>query len=333
MRAVVLREFGTPESLKIEDIPSPDPGPYEVLVDVHAVGVNFVDLLVISGKYQFLPARPFTPGKLPVGIVRRTGPGVMGLAVGDRVLATVEHGGYAQQAVAPAEHCYRLPAGMSFVTAASMALSYDTAWFALHERGRLATGETVLVLGATGGVGAAAVQLAKAAGAHVLAGVSSRARADAVLRNGADAVVDLSVENIHDGLREQVHALTDGHGVDVVVDSLGDRYLPAALRALAWCGRLVVVGFAAGEIASVRTNYLLLKNIEVSGLQVSDYRKKRPARMRECFDDIFALFAKGLLHPSEATALPLEGFASALGQIRDRKAPGRLVLVPSQGHR
>lgn len=329
MRAVVLREFGPPESLKVEDIPSPVPSPNEVLVDVHAVGVNFVDLLVITGKYQFLPGRPFTPGKLPAGIVRGIGPNVTGVAVGDRVLTTVEHGGYAQQVVAPAALCYRLPDGMSFVEAASMALSYDTAWFALHERGRLAAGETVLVLGATGGVGAAAVQLARAAGARVLAGVSSRAKADAVLRGGADAIVDLSVENIHHGLREQVHALTAGHGVDVVVDSLGDKFLPAALRALAWCGRLVVVGFAAGEIASVRTNYLLLKNIEVSGLQVSDYRKKRPDRMRECFADIFALFAKGLLRPSEATALPLEGFASALGQIRDRKAPGRIVLVPN----
>lgn len=328
MRAVVLREFGPPESLKIEDIPSPAPGPDEVLVDVHAVGVNFVDLLVITGKYQFLPERPFTPGKLPAGIVRQVGSNVTDLSVGDRVLTTTEHGGYAQQAVAPATHCYRLPDDMSFVEAASMALSYDTAWFALHERGRLAAGETVLILGATGGVGAAAVQLAKAAGARVLAGVSSRAKTDAVLRGGADAIVDLSVENIHDGLREQVHALTGGHGVDVVVDSLGDKYLPAALRALAWCGRLVVVGFAAGEIASVRTNYLLLKNIEVSGLQVSDYRKKRPDRMRECFADIFALFTKGVLRPSKATSFPLDDFASALGQIRERKAPGRIVLVP-----
>lgn len=329
MRAVVLREFGTPESLRIEDVPSPVPGPDEVLVDVHAVGVNFVDLLVISGKYQFLPERPFTPGKLPTGIVRRIGANVTEVAVGDRVLTTAEHGGYAQQAVAPAAQCYRLPDGMTFVEAASMALSYDTAWFALHERGRLRAGETVLVLGATGGVGAAAVQLAKAAKARVLAGVSSRAKADAVLSSGADAIVDLSVDNIHDGLREQVHALTGGNGVDVVVDSLGDKYLPAALRALAWCGRLVVVGFAAGEIASVRTNYLLLKNVEISGLQVSDYRKKMPGRMRECFSDIFALFAKGLLRPSEATPLPLEAVASALGQLRDRKARGRIVLVPN----
>lgn len=329
MRAVVLREFGTPESLGIEDVPSPTPRENEVLIDVHAVGVNFVDLLVISGKYQFLPERPFTPGKLPAGIVREVGSDVTRISVGDRVLTTAEQGGYAQQAIAPAAQCYRIPDEMTFTDAASMALAFDTAWFALHERGRLKAGETVLVLGATGGVGAAAVQLAKAADARVIAGVSSLAKSDAVLQIGADAVVDLSVANIQDGLREQVHALTEGKGVDIVIDSLGDKYLPAALRALAWSGRLVVVGFAAGEIASVKTNYLLVKNIEVSGLQVSDYRKRMPFRMKECFEEIFALYSQGVLRPVHTTAMSLDDFVEALVQVRDRRAKGRLVLVPN----
>jgi len=328
MRAVVVREFGAPGSLAVEEVASPEPGPGEVLIDVGAVGVNFVDLLVIGGKYQFLPERPFTPGKLPAGTIVKLGRNVEGLAVGDRVLTTAEQGGYAEQAVAPAAQCYRMPDRMTFVEAAAMALAFDTAWFALHERGRLRAGESVLVLGATGGVGLAAVQLAKAADARVIAGVSSLAKAQTALDAGADAVVDLSVANIRDGLREQVHALTGGSGVDIVIDSLGDRFLPAALRALAWCGRLVVVGFAAGDIASIRTNYLLVKNIEVSGLQVSDYRKRMPFRMRECFTEIFAMFEAGALRAPATTVLPLESFAEALGRIRDRKANGRIVLVP-----
>jgi NADPH2:quinone reductase len=326
MRAVVVHEFGAPESLAIEDIASPQPGPGEILIDVHAVGVNFVDLLVIGGTYQFLPPRPFTPGKLPAGVVAKVGANVTDFAIGDRVLTTAEQGGYAEQATALADHSYRILDAMSFTDAAAMALAFDTAWFALRERARLRSGETVLVLGATGSVGLAAIQLAKAFGARVLAGVSSMGKAEAVRAAGADEVIDLSVENLRDGLREQVHAVNGGKGADVVIDSLGDRFFAAALRALAWSGRLVVVGFAAGEIPTVKVNYLLVKNIEVSGLQVSDYRKRMPGRMRECFDEIFRLFEKGLVKPPVMSVRPLQGFAEALGQIRDRKAKERIVL-------
>lgn len=330
MRAVVVNEFGPPDSLKVEDISAPQPGADEILIDVHAVGVNFVDTLVITGKYQFLPPRPFTPGKLPAGIVTRVGNNVSNFKPGDRVLTTAEHGGYAEQATALASQSYKIPDSMSFVDAASMALAFDTAWFALRERGRLRKGESVLVLGATGAVGVAAIQLAKAFGATVLAGVSSPAKSAAVIAAGADGVVNLGVENIHDGLREQVYALTDGKGVDIVIDSLGDKFLPAALRAIAWRGRHVIVGFAAGEIASIKTNYLMLRNIELSGLQVSDYRKRTPDLMRECFDEIFALYEKGVLKAPMSETLPLDGFAQAMIQIRDRKAKTRLVLVPEQ---
>jgi NADPH2:quinone reductase len=328
MRAVVVREFGTPESLSIEQVAAPRPGPDEVLVEVEAVGVNFVDLLVIGGTYQFLPPRPFTPGKLPAGRVIAIGANVKRFTVGDRVLTTAEQGGYAEQAVALAEHCYRIPDNMSFTDAAAMALAFDTAWFALHERGRLRAGETVLVLGATGAVGLAAIQLAKAFGARVVSGVSSMSKADVVTAAGAHGVVDLSVENLRDGLREQVRALTNGRGADVVIDSLGDRFFAAALRAMAWSGRLVVVGFAAGEIPSVKVNYLMVKNIEVSGLQVSDYRKRMPARMRECFEQIFALYEQGAVRPPSVSVRPLDDFAQALAEIRDRKSKERIVLVP-----
>jgi NADPH:quinone reductase len=326
MRAVVVHEFGTPESLPIEEITSPQPKPDEILIAVHAVGVNFVDLLVIGGTYQFLPPRPFTPGKLPAGRIIDVGANVRGFSVGDRVLTTAEQGGYAEQATALAAHSYQIPKAMSYTEAAAMALAFDTAWFALRERGRLVAGETVLVLGATGSVGLAAVQLAKAFGAKVIAGVSSMGKAAIVRDAGADEVVDLSVEDLRDGLRQQVHAVTGGKGADIVIDSLGDRFFAAALRAMAWSGRLVVVGFAAGEIPTLKVNYLLVKNIEVSGLQVSDYRKRMPERMRECFNEIFALYEKGLVKPPATSVRPLDGFAEALGQIRDRKAKERIVL-------
>jgi NADPH:quinone reductase len=328
MRAVVVHEFGTPESLPIDEIASPQPKPDEILIDVHAVGVNFVDLLVIGGTYQFLPPRPFTPGKLPAGRIIGVGANVSGFAVGDRVLTTAEHGGYAEQATALAAHSYQIPKAMSYTEAAAMALAFDTAWFALRERARMVAGETVLVLGATGSVGLAAVQLAKAFGAKVLAGVSSMEKAAVVRDAGADEVIDLSVEDLRDGLRQQVHAVTGGKGADIVIDSLGDRFFAAALRAMAWSGRLVVVGFAAGEIPTLKANYLLVKNIEVSGLQVSDYRKRMPERMRECFNEIFALYEKGLVKPPVTSVRSLDGFGEALGQIRDRKARERIVLCP-----
>jgi NADPH:quinone reductase len=328
MRAVVVHEFGEPASLAIENIAPPVPGPGEVLIDVKAVSVNFVDLLVIGGTYQFLPPRPFTPGKLPVGIVAAVGENVRALAVGDRVLTQAEHGGYAEQATAVADQCYRLPDSLSFTDAAAMALAFDTAWFALHERLFVRPGESVLVLGATGAVGLAAIQLAKAFGARVLAGVSSLSKASIVRDAGADAVIDLSVDNLHDNLREQVKAATGGKGADAVIDPLGDRFFAAALRAMAWSGRLVVVGFAAGQIPTMKVNYLMLKNIHVSGLQVSDYRKRMPSRMKECFNDVFSLYEKGQLKPPATSVRPLSEFADALHEIKARKAKDRIVLVP-----
>jgi NADPH2:quinone reductase len=326
MRAIVVDEFGPPERLRVAEMPMPLPGPGEVLVRVHAAPVNYVDLLVVGGTYQFLPPRPFVPGKGPAGVVAALGPDVTTLQVGDRVLAMAELGGYAEAVAVGAEQCYRLPARMSFVEAAALSLVYDTAWFALRERGRLEPGETVLVLGASGGVGQAAVQLARAMGANVLAGVSRPERAAAALAAGADAVIDLSRADLRDSLREQVYAVTDGRGADIILDPLGGAVFEAALRALAWRGRLVVIGFAAGGIPTVRTNYLLLKNIEVSGLQVSDYRKRRPTQMAECFAEIFAFYDAGTIKPAPATVFPLEQAGEALARLRDRRIDGRAVL-------
>jgi NADPH2:quinone reductase len=237
-----------------------------------------------------------------------------------------EQGGYAEAVTVPADQCYRLPAGMSFSAAASLSLVYDTAWFALRERGRLQPGETVLVLGASGGVGQAAVQLGRAMGARVLAAIARPGRATAVAAAGADAVIDLSRANLQDALREQVYAATDGRGADIILDPLGGEIFAAALRTLAWHGRLVVIGFAAGAIPSLRTNYLLLKNIEISGLQISDYRKRRPAQVAAAFDEIFALFEQGKVRPAAATEFPLERAGEALAAVRDRRIKGRAVL-------
>jgi NADPH2:quinone reductase len=328
MKAVVVHEFGPVGTSAIEDVATPTPNTGEVLVEVAAVAANFVDTLVMQGKYQFLPDLPFSPGKLPAGTVRAVGPSVQNFKPGDRVLTMAEHGGYAEFVCAAQSQCWRLPIEMSFDDAAAIALAYDTAWVALTDRARLQAHDTVLVLGATGAVGLATIQLAKAKGAHVLAGISVSHKAALVREAGADDIIDLSVTNLRDGLREQVYALTDGNGADVVIDPLGGDFFDAAIRAVAWHGRLVVVGFAATRIAQVKTNYLLLKNIEVSGIQVSDYRKRMPELMRTCFEEIFELYRGGQIKPAPVTAYPLAAYASALEDLQNRCVAGRAILHP-----
>jgi NADPH2:quinone reductase len=328
MRAVIVREFGAPAGCAFGEFPAPEPGPLEVQLAVKAVAANYVDLLVIGGKYQFLPERPFVPGKGPAGIVTAVGESVTRVKVGDRVLAMAEHGGYAELAVASEINCYRLPASMEFTDAAACALVFDTAWFALRERARYKPGDTVLVLGASGGVGQAAVQLAKAMGAKVLAGIASPEKFEMARAAGADAVIDLSRGDLRDSLRAQVNDVTGGNGADVILDPLGGDVFDAALRALAWRGRMVVIGFAAGRIPTVKANYLLVKNIEVSGLQVSDYRKRTPDEMAACFSELFAYYEAGKIKPALGAVLPLERWADALHQIETRAARGRVVLTP-----
>jgi NADPH2:quinone reductase len=327
MRAVVIKEFGPVENLAVQEIPDPVPAAGELLLDIRATAANYVDLLVISGKYQFLPQRPFTPGKLPTGVVAAIGAGVTGFSVGDRVLSLAEHGGYAEKIATPASSCFKLPDGLSFVDAASMALAYDTAWFSLCERGRAKKGETVLVLGASGGVGLAAVQLAKAYGLRVLAGVANPAKVEMVMKAGADAIVDLAVPNLLDGIRDQVRALTNGNGADIILDPLGGDVFDGSIRAIAWRGRYVVIGFAAGRIPTLKVNYVMLKNAEVSGVQVSDYRKRAPQEMAVCLSEIFRLYEAGHLHPAPSTTLPLSQVATALKQVETRAVSGRMILT------
>ena len=331
MRAIVVDEFGPPERLLVRGAPTPVPGPGEILVEIHAAPVNFVDTLVVGGAYQFLPPRPFIPGKGPAGVVVALGSGVTGLRIGDRVLAMAESGGYAEAVSVAVGQCYQLPASMDFTEAASLAVVYDTSWVALHDRARLAPGETVLVLGASGGVGHASVQLARAMGASVLGAISRPEREMAVRAAGADAIIDLSRPNLRDSLREQVNAATDGRGADVIIDPLGGAVFGAAIRALAWCGRLVVVGFAAGDIPTLKINYLMLKNIEVSGLQISDYRYRRPDELKACYAELFSLYDRGLIKPAPATLFSLDRAGEALAAVRDRRIDGRAVLRVREG--
>jgi NADPH2:quinone reductase len=327
MRAIEIAEFGPIETASLVEKADPAPRPGEVIVAVHAAPVNFVDALVVAGTYQFLPQLPFTPGKGPAGVVCATGADVEHLQVGDRVLAMAEQGGYAEKVTVAADQCYSLPRGLSFVQAAAMGVAFDTAWCALRDRARLLPGETVLVLGASGAVGIAAVQLAKAMGARVLAAISRKEKSGMVRRAGADAVIDLSAADLRNSLRAQVYDLTDARGADIVLDPLGGDAFDAALRAVAWRGRLVIIGFASGRIPIVKANYLLLKNIEVSGLQISDYRKRRPDMLADCYAELFDWFATGRLVPVEVETYPLERAVDAMAAVRDRRARGRVVLT------
>jgi NADPH:quinone reductase len=327
MRAYQVVEFGPPSALRITEIEPPVPGERQLLVDVGAAGLNFPDILVVSGRYQTLPERPFVPGKEIAGVVQAVGPGVSGFAPGDRVLGQLEYGAFAEQVLLRPEDTFHLPDGLGFAEATAFGLVYQTAYFALHDRAGLRRGETVLVGGAAGGVGVAGIQLAKAFGARVLAAVRKPEQAAFVRANGADAVVDVGGTNLREELREQVFAELGGAGVDVVIDPVGGEFFGAALRALATRGRLIVVGFAAGTIPSVKANYLLVKNISVSGLQWSDYRERAPERVAEAQADIFRLWKSGALRPPVTKTFAFEELPVALDLIGQGRITGKAAIL------
>jgi NADPH2:quinone reductase len=326
MKAVLVRAFAPFEEARVEEVPDPEPGPGDVIVDVVAAEANYPDILVIEGRYQVKPPLPFSPGKAAAGRVAALGPGVTGLRLGDRVSLQVEYGAYAEKVRVRAEHCYAMPDSMSFDVAAALGLVYQTAHFALLDRAGFRPGDVVLVLGAAGGVGMASVQLAKALGARLVIGAAGPAKAAVAEAVGAEAVIDASGADLRDRMREEVARLTDGHGADIVIDPVGGALTTAALRALAWRGRLVVVGFASGEIPDIRANYLLVKNIGVMGLQWSDYRDRAPVQVAAAQQQIFDLHTDGKLDPHIGRKLPLERFKEALALLRDRKAEGKIIL-------
>lgn len=327
MKAVVVSEYAPFDQIGVGELPDPVPGKGEVVIDVKAAEVNYPDILVISGQYQVKPPLPFAPGKAAAGIVSAVGEGVSGLSVGDRVSAQVEYGAFAGRLRAPAVNVFTMPGQIDFAQGAALGLVYQTAHFALIERARMQKGDRVLVLGASGGIGVASVQLAKALGAAtVVAGVLGQGNINVARNCGADAVIDLGTIDLRDGLRDAVRMATGGHGADVVIDPVGGAANAAALRAMAWCGRMVIIGFAAGEIPTIKANYLLVKNIEVSGLQWSDYRDRTPDWVRRVQNEIFDLAVAGKIKSVISRRFPLEGFKEALSLLRDGKVQGKLIL-------
>jgi len=321
MRAVVAREFGPPSTFRIEDAPAPEPGAGQLRIGVYAAGLSFFDVLVAEGGYQLKPRLPFTPGSEFAGVVEALGPDVRGLSVGDRVSASSFGGALAEKAVVPAGAAAPIPDGMTFEEASVFRMSYGTAYHALVQRGRLQPGETVLVLGAGGAVGAACVQLAKALGGKVIASASSEAKRELAREMGADATLQTGAEDWRDRIKE----ITDGRGVDIVVDPVGGEATELAFRSLAWKGRHLVIGFAAG-IARLPTNLPLLKGAELVGVDTRQFGEREPALARENQQRLLELYAEGALRPHIAHAFPLERFAEAMTAAREGSAAGRIVV-------
>ncbi|EWT07311.1 NADPH:quinone oxidoreductase [Intrasporangium chromatireducens Q5-1] len=329
MRAVLVKEFGEPSGLVVEEVPDLTPAPGEVVIEVAAASVNFPDILVVEGTYQNLPGRPFSPGKEAAGRVIAVGDAVTRLSPGDRVLALVEHGAYAEQLRVPEELVMHLPDEVDYTEAAAIGLVGSTAHFGLIRRGQLRKGETVLVTGAGGGVGSAGVQLAKAFGATVIALAQDEEKAALARRQGADIVLTSTPET----LRDDLHQATDGHGVDVVLEMLGGDFLTQIIRATAWEGRIVIVGFASGGQNPIKPGHLLVKNISLSGLQSSDYRDREPETMRTCMEEVLGLLADGRLDAAIDTTFPLDRASEALEYVKDGKVRGKVVLVTGGSQR
>ena len=286
MRGVVIHEFGPLDRHKVEEVADPTPGPEEVLVDVHAIGVNFPDTLMMQGLYQTKPPRPFVPGRDAAGIVTAVGEKITKVKIGERIAVLVPKGAYAEKVVAPESRCFPLPDAVDFVTGAGMTTIYNTAYVSLMIRGQFQPGEAVLVLGAAGGVGLAAVQIAKAKGGVVIAADISEEKLALTKANGADYVIDLSVGELRESMREQVFAVTDGRGVDIVLDPVGGDVFDAAIRTLAFAGRIVAIGFAAGRIPEAKAGYFNVKNLTMAGVSLDLHFRYVPKIMEEVVGDV-----------------------------------------------
>ena len=322
MKAVLCKQYGPPSTLVVEDVPTLKAGDGQVVIEVHACGVNFPDTLIIEGKYQFKPDLPFSPGGEVAGIVKEVGPGVTRLRPGDRVIAATTWGGYAQEAVAQAERVIPMPEGLDFETAAGFLLTYGTSHHALKDRAELKAGETVLVLGAAGGVGLAAIDIAKLMGARVIAAASSDEKLKVCREHGADETINYTTED----LRERIKALTGGRGVDVVYDPVGGALSEPALRGMAWRGRFLVVGFAAGAIPSLPLNLPLLKGCAIVGVFYGGFMRNEPARNEENQRELVAWIKEGKLRPHIYAVYPLERAAEAMHDLTSRKVTGKVVL-------
>ena len=322
MRALICREFGDVSDLEVGELPDLQPGAGQVLIDVHACGVNFPDVLLVQGKYQFTPPLPFSPGAEVAGTVAVLGSDVTGLKVGDAVVAVVLWGGMAEQLVVDASAVTHITPGVDMVSASSLLMAHGTAHHALFDRGRLAGDDTLLVLGAGGGVGLAAVELAALRGARVLAAASSDDKLQRCLDQGATDVIDLRSQDLRDAVRK----LTDGKGVDLCLDPVGGDVAEAAVRSMAWRGRYLVVGFASGDIPRIPLNLPLLKGCEIVGVFWGSFREREPGPGSDGIAQLMADLGSGRLQPVISEVFPLEKAAMALKVIEARRAVGRLVV-------
>jgi NADPH2:quinone reductase len=323
MRALLCTKFGPPDLLEVHDLPSPVAGPGEVVITVKAASVNFPDFLIIQNKYQFKPEPPFSPGSELTGVVKEVGPGVTDLAPGDHVLAFTTYGAFREEVKTERGRIIPLPPGMDFDTGAAFLLTYGTMDHGLRDRGALQAGETVLVLGASGGIGIASIEIAKALGARVIACASDPGKLDACRQHGADETIDYSSEN----LRERIKALTKDRGVDVVVDPVGGPYTELALRSCAWRGRLLVVGFAAGEIPKIPLNLTLLKGCSIVGVFWGDFLRREPEAFAASVSQLGKWYAAGKLKPHITATYPLDRAAEAIALMGARKVIGKVVVT------
>ncbi len=323
MRAVVCKEFSGVDALSVGDLPPRPLGDGMVRIAVRAAGLNFADTLMVAGQYQVKPQLPFAPGLEAAGFVTELAPGVEGITVGDRVMANLDHGGFAEDAVAKAADVYKIPNQMSFVEAAGFPIVYGTSHIGIKHKLKLQPGETLLVHGAAGGVGLTAVEIGKAMGARVIATAGGKEKLAVAKAHGADDLIDYREEDI----RERVKALTDGRGADAVYDPVGGSVFDASLRATAQGGRILVVGFASGTVPQIPANILLVKNISVIGFYWGAHRVLAPDLIRQSFHELFDLFLAGKLKPHVSHTFPLEQVTDAMHTLTGRKSTGKVVLT------
>ena len=322
MKAVLCRAHGAPESLEIGELPTPVAGDGEVLVEVHAAAVNFPDVLMVAGKYQSQPPMPFAPGSEVGGIVCAVGAGITDIKPGDRVMASVGHGGFAEYAVTRRRGIRKISAGMDLITASAIGVTYGTSYHALRQRANLQPGETLLVTGAAGGVGLAAVELGKAMGARVIACASSASKLEAAKAAGADELINYSSGNI----RDQIKELTGGKGIDVVYDAVGGPMFDQLVRSMAWNGRLLIIGFVGGDIPKVAINLLLLKGAAAVGVFYGSFAARDPGLDAQNFAQMFAWIEDGTLKPLISKAYPMDQYAAAMNALAHREVIGKVVL-------
>ncbi|MFZ6049075.1 NADPH:quinone oxidoreductase family protein [Pseudomonas sp. CR3202] len=322
MKAVLCKAFGPADTLVLEEVASPEPKKNEILIDVHAAAVNFPDTLIIEGKYQFKPPFPFSPGGEAAGVVAAVGEKVSHLKPGDRVMALTGWGSFAEQVAVPSYNVMPIPKGIDFNSAAAFGMTYGTSMHALKQRANLQPGETLLVLGASGGVGLAAVEIGKAMGARVIAAASSAQKLEVAKAAGADALINYSEESLKDRVKE----LTNGQGADVIYDPVGGDLFDAAIRAINWNGRLLVVGFASGRIPELPVNLALLKGASVIGVFWGSFAQRQPQDNLANFQQLFTWYAEGKLKPLVSQTFPLERASDAIKTLASRQAVGKVVV-------